>query len=529
MLIFPILLLVLSLLSFLRYRYGDGGGCLPVLCCSVVIGVSVSLCGMEGCSTTEDSSEDTASLLQAIPALETQTHSLCYKEAQANSLCYKRANCLLRRQSMNNSADFSYYDAAAKAIAWSNDGKNGILLATGSEHTLIVWNPKTAERLYVDLDNEAPLSCLAFSNSGLLASAAGREIKIRKTGGTWDEFIRIQETSNVTAIDFCCYHEMNTCKRPLLAYGTADGSVTVVDINSRNEVKTTAQSQSQKINSVKWMGFPPSLVAAADGKVIELELDGDKLQKTRERKAVKARKSSTLLAVPYQPHSANDENAGVPCPSILKNDNKIGLFKNCRMDSISIGRSFLTVAKRKIEYALADEGPIARNETLYAIEALSWIGDSPLNFATGHYQDIVLWSIKIRHRAELLNQLTNWLKPGTIASVEIESVASIEAHRDTVTAIAYPPIRRSWEHSAKNRWLMASASEDETVKLWDISSIQESRSDYEMRRFSACVGITACVEIGAFNGVSRHDISIRPKDLLKKTFRGLAARRIKQP
>jgi WD40 repeat protein len=427
---------------------------------------------------------------------------------------------------MNNSADFSYYDAAAKAIAWSNDGKNGILLATGSAHTLIVWKP-TYQRLYVDLDNDAPLSCLAFSNSGLLASAAGREIKIRKTGGTWDEILRIQETSNVTAIDFCCYHEMNTCKRPLLAYGTADGSVTVVDINSRNEVKTTAQS---KINSVKWFGFPhTSLVAAADGTVIELELDGDKLQKTRERKAVKARKSSTLLAVPYQPHSANDENAGVPCPSILKNDHKVGLFKNCRMDSISIGRSFLAVAKRKIEYALADEGPIATAESGENIEALSWIGDSPLNFATGHRGEIVLWSIKIRHRAELLNQLINWLKPDTISSVEIESVASIEAHRDTVTAIAYPPIRRSWEHSAKNRWLMASASEDETVKLWDISSIQESRSDYEMRRFSACVGITACVEIGAFNGVSRHDISIRPKDLLKKTFRGLAARRIKQP
>ena len=67
MLIFPILILVLTLISFLslRYRYGDGGGCLPVLCCSVVI---VSLCGMEGCSTTEDSSEDAASLLQAIPA-----------------------------------------------------------------------------------------------------------------------------------------------------------------------------------------------------------------------------------------------------------------------------------------------------------------------------------------------------------------------------------------------------------------------------------------------------------------------------
>ena len=117
MLIFPILLLVLSLLSFLRYRYGDGGGCLPVLCCSVVICVSVSLCGMEGCSTTEDSSEDTASLLQ-VPALlqggtdsqpmlqgGTQTHSLCYKEAQANSLCYKeaQANSLCYKEAEANS------------------------------------------------------------------------------------------------------------------------------------------------------------------------------------------------------------------------------------------------------------------------------------------------------------------------------------------------------------------------------------------------------------------------------------------
>ena len=426
-----------------------------------------------------------------------------------------------------NSADFSYYDAPASAIAWSpwvSIENGGILLATGAEHTLIVW--KTAQRVYVDLENEAPLSCIAFSNNGLLASAAGRYIKIRRTG-TWDEIARIQETSNVTAIDFCCYHELNKCSRPLLAYGTADGSVTVIDINSREEIRTTtAQSQ---INSVKWIGFPhTSLMAATNGTVIELALDGEKLQNTRARKTVKARKSSTLLAVPYQPHSAN-EDAGVPCPSILKNDQKIGLFKNRRIDYLAIGRSSISVAKRKIEYALADEGPIATTESGDPIEAVSWIDGSPCNFATGHYQDIVIWSIKLRHRAELLNQLINyWLTPDTISSVGIEPVASISAHSDTVTGIAYPPIRRSWEHSAKNpwlinRWFLATSSRDMTVKLWDISSIQESRSDYELRRSSACVGI------GAFNGVSRYDISIRPKDLLKQTFRGLAARRSKQP
>ena len=208
---------------------------------------------------------------------------------------------------MNNSADFSYYDAPASAIAWSpwspwfsNGDDGGIFLATSAEHTLIVWDPKTAQRMYVDLDNEAPLSCLAFSNSGLLASASGREIKVCKTG-TWDEIIRIKEASNVTAIDFCCYHELNKCSRPLLAYGTADGSVAVIDINSNSRkevVKTTTASQ---INSIKWMGFPhTSLVAAADGKIVELELDvsesGLKLQKTRDRKTVSARKASTLLA-----------------------------------------------------------------------------------------------------------------------------------------------------------------------------------------------------------------------------------------
>ena len=120
MLIFPILLLVLSLLSFLRYRYGDGGGCLPVLCCSVVIGVSVSLCGMEGCSTTEDSSEDTASLLQAFRLCykEAQTHSLCYKEAQTHSLCYKeaQANSLCYKEAQANS--LCYKEAEANSLCY---------------------------------------------------------------------------------------------------------------------------------------------------------------------------------------------------------------------------------------------------------------------------------------------------------------------------------------------------------------------------------------------------------------------------
>ena len=65
----PLVIILLFLFWMIRNWDGDGGGCLPVLCCSVAICVfSVSLCGMEGCST-EDSSEDedAVSLLQAVP------------------------------------------------------------------------------------------------------------------------------------------------------------------------------------------------------------------------------------------------------------------------------------------------------------------------------------------------------------------------------------------------------------------------------------------------------------------------------
>ena len=72
MLILTPFVITLLFIIFWMIRNRDSGGCLPVICYSVAICVfTVSLCGMEGCSTedsSEDEDEDAASLLQAVPA-----------------------------------------------------------------------------------------------------------------------------------------------------------------------------------------------------------------------------------------------------------------------------------------------------------------------------------------------------------------------------------------------------------------------------------------------------------------------------
>ena len=409
-----------------------------------------------------------------------------------------------------NHTDFEIYNAPAAAIAWSSWSSKGVVLATASDKTMMVWDPKTKERRFIDTDNQVPVSCVAFSNGGLLASAVGNVITVRSADEAWDKIIRIENaSSDVSALDFCCYHELTRCARPLLVYGTAEGSVAVFDVNSRKTVvKTVHQSQ---VNSVKWMSFPhSSIVSASDGKIVELAFSDSafQLQETSSRKAVSARKASTLLNAPYQPSGGV---GGVPNPSIIKNDQKVGLItKHRKMDYRAIGASALSAAKHKIEYSIA-EGKLATAESGGQIQAISWVGDSPCNFATGdEFGEIVLWSIKVRRR-----HLIGWIKPNRI-SLEIDPVASIKAHGDAVTAIAYPPIRRS---VTGHPWLMASASRDAMVKLWDIESIRESLSDYELRRFSACVGISTTSDI------SRHDISVTPEYLLKRTLVGLAAQK----
>ena len=64
MLILTPLVIILLFLFFGMIRNRGGGGCVPLLCCSVAICVFT---GMEGCSATEDRSEDAASLLEAVP------------------------------------------------------------------------------------------------------------------------------------------------------------------------------------------------------------------------------------------------------------------------------------------------------------------------------------------------------------------------------------------------------------------------------------------------------------------------------
>ena len=400
--------------------------------------------------------------------------------------------------------NLEFYNAPARAVAWSPwSSNNTTMLATAADKTVTVWNPTTGLRIFVDPDNQEPVSCIAFSNtnSGLLASAAGKEITLRRTQ-TWDEITRIRSTSTVTAIDFCCYHQTEKCVSPLLVYGTAEGSVAVFDINSKTVVETTVHP-SQKVNTVKFFSFAHmSIVSTADREIVELELDypGSNIQKISRRKTVSARKASTLLTVPYQPHGVS---GGAPDPSIFKNDQKVGLIsKKRRMDYFAIGRSVISIAKRQIEYSHAEEGTLARTQADSPTESVCWVANWPCNFVTGHLQDIVFWSVKIRHRLKVINHLIGWLNANNIW-VEINPEASLKAHNEVVTAIAYPPFIRAGTSQSGYPWLLATASKDTTVKLWNISPIKAIRS----------------------NRTSFDKTKVQPEYVLNRALRGLGVRR----
>ena len=256
------------------------------------------------------------------------------------------------------------------------------------------------------------------------------------------------------------------------------------------------------------MGFPHTTLISAsdDGTIVELSFCdlNFQLQKTSSRQA-----PSSLLAIPYQP---NGNASGNPTPSLLKNDDTVGFTKHGRrMDYTTIGRSAVSARKRKIEYSI-EQGRLATAGTGSPIEALTWMSDSPFNFITGNQNgEFICWSIKLKHRHALIN----WLSKANV-SVQIDPVVSVKAHSHPVTAIAYPAIRRSEDA------LLASASLD-GVKLWDLNSLRgSSYCDYELRRFSSCVGISE-----SSSGVPRYDISVSPEYILRGHLSGLAARRLK--
>ena len=407
--------------------------------------------------------------------------------------------------------EFEIYDAPVNAIAWFGTQ----ILATAADRTVMIWDTSTQKQIFIDPDHQAPLSCLAFSNSGLLAAASGSVITVR-SAEAWEEIICKEHTSSdVRTLDFCCYHERKKCSRPLLVYGTVDGSVAVVDIKNRKTVVKTVHEK--RVNSVRWIGFPHTkIVSVSDGKIVELNWKSDlELRENSTRKTVSNRKVLTLLDVPYQPGCGR---GGTPEPPIFKDDQKLGnITKHRRMDALTIGSTAVTTANHKIEYSGGGGGAVgelATFEVSQRIQALSWVGSYPVNFATADNDgEIVLWSIKLRHRSDFANALFGWLTPINV-SVGIEFFCVIKAHGDGVTALAAPPIS-----SAAPSWL-ASGSSNGTVKFWDVASIPALRSRNELWYFSGCIGIAD------FIGIQMPTVKLAPSEKIwRGTLSGVAARR----
>ena len=115
MLILTPFVITLLFIIFWMIRNRDSGGCLPVICYSVAICVfTVSLCGMEGCSTedsSEDEDEDAASLLQAVPASgEEDDTNYNYRVGETSVVGEYSAN------------GYGLYDLAGNVWEWCLDG-----------------------------------------------------------------------------------------------------------------------------------------------------------------------------------------------------------------------------------------------------------------------------------------------------------------------------------------------------------------------------------------------------------------------
>lgn len=414
---------------------------------------------------------------------------------------------------MNNSADYIYDDAPISSVAWAQDAS---LIATAADATLMGWvlredaGEVKGERFLVVPEHDAPVCDVAFSNGGkLLASASGNLITVRSADAEWDEISRVETSSAVISLEFCCYNERQ-CWSPLLAYGTANGDVGVLDLTKKKQVAKPVHQG--RVNSVRWMGFAHTTLvsAGADRRIVESSIFD--LEQTSRRKA-----PSQLLSTPYRPNGVS----GKPYPSIFRNDNKLGMIYNRRIDTLTIGTSYVSARRRTIEYGIA-EGQLATLDAGNAISSLSWLSDYPFNYATGDkYGEVLLYGISLRHRPALLDNWIRWISTSNV-SVDMEPIVSVQAHRGDaeVTAIAYPAIGRSGSVPG-GRWLMASGASD-GVKFWDIDSLRSSIS-YEGTRLS-----TTHLGIGAMNGVPRNTIiRVRPEEILRGSLSGVSARRKK--
>ena len=403
------------------------------------------------------------------------------------------------------------YDAPVSSVAFSPNGK---LLATAADKTVMVWDLEIGQRISIFPDHEATVTAVAFSNGGKFLATAAGQIMTLWSSETWDTPMHlVKHKSPVTSIDFCCFHELSDCDQPLLAFGRADGVVGVFDVINRKEV--TASVHESRVNAVSWSGFPHDAILSTGWyRSIVKSRFSDRSFELVESSRRKG--SADFLATPYQPGNGA---FSAPSISMLKNDDKGGVIFNRRLNYETIGSSFVSAnGYNKIEYGIM-QGKLAATES--PVNVMSWIGNWPVNFATGHEGgEIRFWGINLEHRSFLMHHLIGWLSKRTV-SANIVLYAQIRAHRKgSVTALAYPAISRRGEQSMSQSvattggdWLMASGSTDCTVRLWNIINLKS-----ELEKEGTKWGLAALKEnlIGS-------DVTRNFSDVL--TLSGLAARK----
>ena len=387
-------------------------------------------------------------------------------------------------------ADHKYHDASIRDIVWSPTAE---MLATASGGTVTVLDGRNGERNFVQ-NYEVPVTGLAFFTGGLLfAAAAGNEITVWESD-TWNETVRLETASPVTALRFCCSDEI-VCNQPLLVCGSENGTVTVFDL--KNRTRTTKSLHNRPVKAVAWMGFRhASVVSAGGGRIIESVFENSRCELTQ---ANRLKAASDLLATPYQLSGGE---------SLIRGDDKGYMYKNHRLDYAAIGASLVSANQGTLEYHLPQIGRLGKRSVGNSISSLSWLGNFPLNFVTGDRRGaITLWGIEIAQRSFL----TRWLSKSTVSGAIFQPLVKIEGHQDTVTALAYPSVKRAFQNQ-----LLASGCADGTVRLWDVNNDDLRERAAENAKPFIVAGSYAMM----LNGTPppNPDISVSPESVLRRTF-----------
>ena len=383
--------------------------------------------------------------------------------------------------------DHKYQDTSIRDIVWSSTAEK---LAIVSGGTVTVLDPRTGETTFVQ-NYEVPVTGVSFFRDDLFAAAVGNKIIVWESD-TWNEIVHLETPSRVTTLQFCCYDEI-VCNQPLLVWGDENGTVTVFDFKHRT--RTTKHLHNRPVKSVAWRGFRHTGIFSVDGDIIvESIFERCELTQANRRKA-----ASDLLATPYQPSGGE---------SLIHGDNKGAMYKNHRLDYTAIGASLVAANHRNIEYHIPQIGRLARGVG-DCISSLSWVGRFPLNFVTGDRKAITIWGVEIVAKSFL----TRWLSKSNVSGAIVQPLIKIEGHQDTVTALAYPSVKRAGQ---KNQLLLASGSADGTVKLWDVNNDDLRKRAAETAKPVIVTGSYAMV----LNGTEppKRNISVSPEFVLRRTF-----------